>query len=418
MTPPARDPQSEQVRTNKPVSVLSLLVTAAVGGAIAGVAGGAFIWLLETLIHLLWTDLPDALGVDPYRSWWLFAVPVGGGLLVGLGHRFLGDYPEPIDQVLTKWKAGEQLDVDTVPATWVNSLSALATGGPVGFEAALTGLLGGIAGWIAQRIGRARDVVRQAWGAETIESLPKALSSLPYWLAGLAGLVAYKALPFGAIDMGFRFGDISDASGSGNLLAMAVLAALLVVPTAWALRVVAWSETRKYSERAPELAAVCGALVFATMALGSEYVLFSGQQGYQLLPQLATGTLVYLSVAKWAALVVALLAGWRGGPIFPTITAASSIAVLVSTVVDVPVELLMVAAVASVSVVFVRGKVAVGLVLSLYVVPLSNAGFILVGCVAAAVAMALSRSFGWLPAEPDPPTPERAASTGGGQQLE
>lgn len=60
----------------------------------------------------------------------------------------------------------------------------------------------------------------------------------------------------------------------------------------------------------------------------------------------------------------------------------------------------MVAAVASVSMVFVKGKVAIGFVLSLYVVPLSNAGLILVGCVGAAVALGLTRSLGWLPEEP------------------
>lgn len=405
-------------RTNRPFSVLALLSAAIVGGALAGVAGGAFIWLVESLIHLLWRDLPDALGLDPYRSWWLFAVPVVGGVLVGLGQRFLGNYPEPLGDVIESWRAGEQIEPSTVPAISINSLSALVTGGPVGFEAALAGILGGLATWIGERIRGARELVRQAWGAEHVDLLPKAISSLPYWLAGLAGLVAYKWLPFGGIDMGFRFGDISDVSASGNLLAMAALAALLVVPLAWALRVVAWSETRTYFQRAPELAGVAGALVFATMALGSEYVLFSGQEVYQQLPQLDTPTLVYLSVVKWAALVVALLAGWRGGPVFPTITAASSVAVLVSTVVDVPVELLMVAAVAAVSIVFVKGRVAVGFLLSLYVVPLSNAGLILVGCVGAAAAMALTRSFGWLPEEADPDTKGRAASEGAGQQLE
>lgn len=398
-------------RTNRPVSVLALLAIAAAGGAIAGVAGGGFIWLVESLIHLLWNDLPSELGLDAYRSWWLFAVPAVGGVLVGLGQRFLGNYPEPIGEVIEKWRTGQQIEPSRVPAITINSLSALITGGPVGFEAALTGILGGLAAWIGQRIHGARDVVRQAWGAEKVDALPKAVSSLPYWLAALAGLIAYKALPFGGIDMGFRFGDISDVSGSGNLLAMAALAALLVVPIAWALQAVSWSESQTYFDRSPVLVAVAGGVVFATMALGHEYVLFSGQEIYQQLPSLSTGALAYLSVAKWVALVVALLAGWRGGPIFPTITAASSIAVLVSAVVDVPVELLMVAAVASVSTVFVKGKVAVGFVLSLYVVPLSNAGLILVGCVGAGVAMALTRSFGWLPPEPE-------ISEDSGQQLE
>ncbi|MCZ7630990.1 MAG: chloride channel protein [Microthrixaceae bacterium] len=379
-------------------------MTAAAGGAVAGVAGGAFIWLVNSLIRLLWRDLPEQFGLEPYGSWWLFAVPIAGGLLVGLGQRLLGVFPEPLDEVIAKWRNGEQLRIGTAPATAVNSLSALATGGPIGFEAALVGLLGAVAGWIGDRIGAARGLVRQAWGAERVDSLPPAVAGLPYWLAAIAGLVAYKSLPFGGIDLGFRFGDIADGVGGIDLLAMAALSAALVVPLAWASKVVAWSETRSLPRVPPMVATVAGGVVFATMALGSEYVLFSGQEVYQHLPDLDASTLAYLAVAKWVALVVALLAGWRGGPVFPMITAASAVAVLVSRVVDVPVELLMVAAVASVAMVFVKGRVAIGFTLSLYVVPLSNAGLILVGCVGAAVALVLAGPFGLLPGEPEEAT--------------
>ena len=397
--------------SSRPVSAVALFLTAAAGGAVAGVVGGAFIWAVRSLIDLLWHDLPEQIGIQAYSSWWIFAVPAVGGLLVGLGQRFLGNYPEPIDQVVAKWRTGGRVEPSTIPATGINSLSALATGGPVGFEAALTGLLGGIAAWIGERIRGAREVVRQAWGAERIDSLPRTIADLPYWLAAVAGLVAYKALPFGQIDMGFRFGDIPDAANTKYLLWIFVFAALLVLPLAWATKVVGWAETRTWYRPYPEVAAIAGAVVFSTMALGHEYVLFSGQQVYQKLPELTEGWLVYLSLAKWAALVVALLAGWRGGPIFPTITSASAAAVLFASLVDVPADLLMVAAVASVSVVFLKGKVAVGFVLSLYVVPLSNAGLILVGCIGSALAFGVLGAQGWIPAVED-------RSAGGDEQFE
>ncbi|MEZ5238397.1 MAG: hypothetical protein R2716_05450 [Microthrixaceae bacterium] len=211
--------------------------------------------------------------------------------------------------------------------------------------------------------------------------------------------------------MGFRFGDIRDATDTRYLVWMFVFAAVVVAPIAWSVRVVSWAESRRFFEPAPELVAMAGALVFATMALGQQYVLFSGQQIYQELPQLGDGALWYLTFAKVGALVIALLAGWRGGPIFPTITSVSALAVLAAPLVDVPPDLLMVAAVASVSVVFLKGKVATGFVLSLYVVPLSNAGLILVGCVGAAVAFGVLGSIGWIPRAPEP-------LEGAGQQLE
>ena len=84
---------------------------------------------------------------------------------------------------------------------------------------------------------------------------------------------------------------------------------------------------------------------------------------------------------------------------------------LFASLVDVPADLLMVAAVASVSVVFLKGKVAVGFVLSLYVVPLSNAGLILVGCIGSALAFGVLGAQGWIPAVED-------RSAGGDEQFE
>ncbi len=398
----------------RPTSLAALLLTAIATGAFAGLVAAAFIWVVQEGIEVLWTDLPDRVGVDPFGSWWALVVPVAGGALVGLGQRALGNYPRPLEEAIATWRAGGHIEPVVAPKTGINALVALVTGGPVGFEAALTGLLGGTATWIGARITAVGHLVRQSWGAERIDALPGPVQKLPYWLAAVAGLFAFHWWPFGSGDLGFRFADFHGDLGIGGGLTAAVFGALVVLPVAWMISAIRRAEHATLFARSPILIGMAGGLVFAVVALPQELVLFSGQQGIKALPDATSGALLYITVAKWLALLVALLAGWRGGPIFPTYTAVAAAAVLfdrllVSHVLDVAPDVVIVAGLAAVGVVFLRGNVPMAAVLTLYPVDLSYAGVVVAGALGAAVAFTLVQHRGLLPADartPDPaPTP-------------
>ncbi len=305
------------LRDTRPGSAAALFGVAIVGGALAALITASFIWLYETGLDLVWDVLPARVGVDPYSSWWPFAILIGGGLLVGLGQRLLGNYPESIEKVVDKWKSHERVEPKTIPATMVNSLLALIAGGPVGFEAALAGLLGGSATWIGDRIQAVRRFVRRAFSADDDESLPAALRQLPYWLAAVAGLITYRWLPFGQLDTGFRFDTFDGDLNVTTVLVSFGFAAIVSVPIAWAAHLANRAEDAARFRGAPLPFAMVAGLMFALLAMPTHLVLFSGQTGYQSLPELGYGTLAYLVVAKWVALVIALGAGWRGGPVFP-----------------------------------------------------------------------------------------------------
>lgn len=399
---------------SRPASVLALLTTAIVMGAMAGLVAAGFIWVVREGTRILWTDLPERLGVDPYDSWWLFVVPVVGGALVGIGQRVVGNYPRPIEDAMATWRAGGHLEPAEAPRSAVNSLVALVAGGPVGFEAALTGILGGLATLISRRIGVVGDFVRDAWGTERVESVPRAVHRLPYWLAALSGLFAFHWFPLGGGDLGFRFTPFDGELRVGEGLAAFVIAAVVVVPATWAVAVVGRAEKATPFRRSPILIGMAGGLVFALLAVPDPLVLFSGQQGIQQLPDAGTFDLAYITIVKWLALMVALLAGWRGGPVFPTYTAVAAFAVIASGLVDVTPAIMMVAAIAAVSVVFVKGSVPLAFVLTLYPVPLSYAAVILVGCAGAAAALAVARSLGALPAPADESAAAAPAETSPG----
>lgn len=383
---------------SRPSSILALIAAAVVGGAAAGFVGAAFMWSIDELIELIWVDFADALGVDdPFGSWFLFAVPVAGGVLMGLGQRYLGNYPEPIQQVVARWRAGGEVDPRTVPRAAVNSFTAIVMGGPLGFEAALTSILGGLATLIGRWIRHVRELSRQAWGAERIEDAPHAVQTLPYWLAALSGVLVWRWLPFGGIGVDFRFGTDTDELGVIDAVVAVVFAGAVVVPVVWALAVASRAETATLYRRSPVLAGAVGGLLFAVLALGNEFVLFSGQQGIQQLDTQSNAELVYLTVAKWGALVLAFLTGWRGGPIFPLFLSVAALGQALDGFLDVPSDIIIVAGLAAVSTAVFKGRIPGAFVLTLYVAPPSYSAVILIGAVGGSIALAVARSLGAAP---------------------
>jgi H+/Cl- antiporter ClcA len=370
-----------------------------VGGALAALITASFIWLYESGLDLVWNALPERVGVDPYSSWWPFAILIGGGVLVGLGQRLLGNYPESIEKVVDNWKNHERVEPRTIPASMVNSLLALIAGGPVGFEAGLAGLLGGSATWIGDRIQAVRRLVRRAFGADDDQSLPAALRQLPYWLAAVAGLITYRWLPFGQLDTGFRFDTFDGDLNIPTVLVSFGFAAIVSVPIVWAAHLANRAEEAARFRRAPIPFAMVAGLMFALLAMPTHLVLFSGQTSYQSLPELGYGTLAYLVVAKWVALVIALGAGWRGGPVFPLFFSVSAAAVLFADGLGLEADIVMVAGTAAVSAVFLKGRIAAAFLLTMYVAPPSYAVIILIGATGAAAVLALAGPARLLPAE-------------------
>jgi hypothetical protein len=72
-------------RDTRPGSTAALVGVAIAGGALAALITASFIWLYESGLDLVWNTVPERVGVDPYSSWWPFAILIGGGALVGLG---------------------------------------------------------------------------------------------------------------------------------------------------------------------------------------------------------------------------------------------------------------------------------------------------------------------------------------------
>ncbi len=343
--------------------VLLLVLVALLGVPIA-VASYYFLALIDHLQQWTFVDLPDGLGFDGAPTWWPFLPLVVAGAIVGPTIRFLpgrGGH-SPVDG----FKAGQGAPPRELPGIFLAAVASLGLGAVIGPEGPLIALGGGLAMLVARYLTRGADaqalaVVGAAGSFAAVSALlgsPLLGAFLLLEASGLAGAMATVVLVPGLLAAGtgaLVFVGMDSLTGLGTFSlsipdlpafvrpdgaefgwALAIGVGAAIVGTA--VRRLAFLVRPHIEKRLILLTPVAG-LVVAALAVvyaewtdhGSADVLFSGQSALPvLLANSATysvGALVLLVVCKSLAYSVSL-AGFRGGPVFPSmfIGAAAGIA--------------------------------------------------------------------------------------------
>lgn len=341
--PAAAAPSSVAVGRLVRVSLLGALI-----GLPVGLLAFCFIWLVHELGHVLWHDLPAALG-QPGPPWYLvLGLPVLGALGVHFARRLPGDGGHsPLHEGAELGGRPEEGFGIALAA-----IASLAFGAVLGPEAPLLALGGGLAVWLTSRIrldATSRNLVGAAGSAAALSTLfggplvagmmllesgaAAGLAIVPIMLPALAassvayllitGLGAWSGLP----TAGLVIGDLPAYTSvlPGDLVG-AVAVGVVMAGIAEGLRrlsrVVSGLEARL--GRLPLLLGSGLAIGLAAWTAGLAGanpldVLFSGQASMMPLLQATGGTLVALTLAKVLAYVVSLGGGFRGGPIFPAV---------------------------------------------------------------------------------------------------
>ncbi|MFC8491037.1 ion channel protein [Streptomyces sp. NPDC057235] len=352
--PAAPSPSADEapLRVLLPQILPALVVGAGSGLLFLGISA-----LSEELKHVLWEDLPDALGIGGYSSLWMIAVLTATGVAVGLvvwkvpGHAG----PDPA----TTGLGGAPLPAGTVPGLLLAGTLALAGGVSLGPENPIIASNIALAYWLGRRAAPAVPGI--AWvtlaSAATIGALfgtpvaaalviSEALAGHPgpgsLWdrlfaplLAAGTGAMTTQLLAEPTFALGLP--PLADP-GWGDLLAALVIASVATLFGLAACALFPYVHAAFRRLRHPLLMLPLGGLVLGLLgALGGHLTLFKGMAEIKELTAniggWSSGELAKLAVVKLVALLVAASCGFRGGRIFPAVFIGAAFGLLAQALV-------------------------------------------------------------------------------------
>jgi len=337
-------------------------------GIPSALAAMLFQWLVHELESLLWTSLPEALGLDAPPWYLLLGLPVVGALIVWFARtRLPGDGGhEPLAGV-----GGGAMPLAYAPSVILAALGSLPFGAVLGPEAPLIAI-GGFVGMIAVRMWKVAtpgDAVLStagsfsavgalfggplvagvlllevgiAAGAMLIPVLIPGLVASAVGYLIIVGIGSWSGVPTASLSVpglpAYPNARIVD-------LVVAVVAGVVIALLMRAVRMGAFRvrDLRGRIGVGPLLIAgglAAGAIAAVVGELGGAYqdVLFSGQTALPNLVQMDgdLGFVALVTAGKVLAYAICLGAGFRGGPIFPAIFIGTGVAMVLGTVVDMP----------------------------------------------------------------------------------
>jgi H+/Cl- antiporter ClcA len=337
-------------------STVRLLLVLSLPSVVIGVVSALGLYVVErithTLEHMLWVDLPGAIGVDPHSGWWMFLIPSATGLLVGLtiwlvpGHG--GQDSATVELIAPPPRLG------TVPSIVIVAVLGLAGGVSLGPEAPI----------IAINTGILVAVFRRVWPGVPIPLV--VLITAAGTVGALFGTPIAAALVFtGLVGTLFQRGALWDqlflpllAAGAGavtmnlvaepsfalalpsytviapvDILTMSVIAVVGAGIGLAAAAVFPRIHAGFRLLRHPVLYVTAGGMLLGLLAvIGGPLTLFKGlaQMGELVnsRDEIPAPTLVVIVVVKVVALLVSAAAGFRGGRIFPAVFIGVAVGVL------------------------------------------------------------------------------------------
>jgi H+/Cl- antiporter ClcA len=393
------------------VRLFTLGAIATLGGLILGASTAGFFWLITQMIDAIWVDLPDALDVT--TRWYALVVCSIGGLLIGLGQKYLGSHPALLDELMSKDEGTGDFNLRILPQALYMLLISLAFGGAVGPELSLV-FVGGTVGLAvagrlrnAEMVAAARDVsIAAIFGAiaaspiggaavavedRNATQLPRGERVALGAIAALLAILAFHWVPTPGLAVVAEW-PAYESPRNGTDALWAVPLGLVGLALGLANEQIHGRVERVWkASKARVMPAVIGGVALGLLGTWTTLLLFSGQEGIDTivntLPTRSSGELAALAIGKLTIVAVLLGVGWKGGHFYPMLFAASAMGLSLSTAIDPLEPLVAVTAVCAGVLVAILRRVIAAALLVILVVPASMLGISAVAAVAATLVV-------------------------------
>jgi H+/Cl- antiporter ClcA len=372
-----------------------MLIFAAVIGMVAALVTAAFFFVMTEGQHLLWTDLPNALGISEWQDSAILIVSLclTGGLVIGLLTHFTKVKPVILQEELREFTENKRMVPKNGIVGMIRGLVALLFGGSIGPEGPLTGGTGGLGTWIAERMKLGKPGVAVAtysgfsgmFGAFLASPFASPLltieSSLESqkpstWKILIPGIVAAtSAYALFYVLTGYVFGDLYDFPEYDGVQVIQLIYALFLGLLGGALGLLfinLYKVMKRVSEplqsRPIPLALLTG-LILGMVGVLLPLTLFDGQEQIQDLidnaAELGIIMLIILALAKIFLTVTCLSMGWTGGYVFPSFFIGASAGLAVHLVFPfIPEVVCMVCVIAGIAVALLRSPIALSMIIA------------------------------------------------------
>lgn len=333
------------------------IITMVIMGALAGAVVWAFLFIMELGIELIWITLPQHFDF----MFLPLIICVIGGLIIGLHHKYFGDYPESLDTVLGKVKETGRYEYNNIGSYSLAALLPLLFGASVGPEAGLTGTIAGLCTWVGDRMKRfgsdfqamtqigisaalsaiftaplfgfAAPMLGTTSGDtlssenksdETTFTLPKNWKIVVYFFAivGAMGIILLLNALVGHESGLPHFSEITIGATELIWLIPIIVTGAVAGWLYHAFESASFAINSLLGER-PVIKAVIGGVVLALIGIAFPYTMFSGESQTMELAESWIGFgalfLFLTGFLKLFSTTYCIQSGWKGGHFFPAI---------------------------------------------------------------------------------------------------
>lgn len=359
--------------TDLPKTTLKRYVLAAIFGTIGGLLTIGTIFVLDSLIHLIWVNIfglnPDA----PTRNYASFGMLLLAGLIIGLISKKFGKVEGNIETIIEDSLNKGGINWRPAIKDLLVSVISIGSGASLGPEAPSAVLSAGTAAFIGEK-AKVNQETQKAMSLGAVSGMLGSLLSSPF-LAGTMFIESSKKqikdlrseLGYGMIASAFGmavffglFGklysfDLGIPSYAGpNFRGLLVAFTLGLIGAIFGvivgLIIKALSPIFTKLENRYIAKALFGAAIAGAIALIAPLTMFSGQHTLpDLINSAATMSffaLILIGFGKILATSVLLRTGFFGGSIFPAIFAGAAIGLAFNQIFDAPVTLAISSAIA------------------------------------------------------------------------